>query len=142
MPRLNNDERYQDIRMLNAGMSATIVLCSTLVVLERLSSVTGNVADRLRSGRPRVSTAADDRYISTCSTLQRQASDCSSNQKTVWYLSTGCQKSVETKRSTYSCIPTVLGQILTRRHRTARRDRRRRHLHFRCADWDLILFSD
>ena len=34
------------------------------------------------------------------------------------------------------------GQILTRRHRTARRDWCRRHLHFRPADWDLILFSD
>ena len=42
----------------------------TLDVLERLSSVYGDasvsqktVADRPRSGRPRVTTAADDRYI-------------------------------------------------------------------------------
>ena len=34
------------------------------------------------------------------------------------------------------------GQILTRRHRTARRDCCRRHLHFRRTDWDLILCSD
>ena len=35
-------------------------------------------------------------------------SSCSSNRKTVWYSSTNCQKSVETKRSTYSSVPTVL----------------------------------
>ena len=34
------------------------------------------------------------------------------------------------------------GQILTRRHRTARRDWCRCHLHFRRADWDLILLPD
>ena len=38
--------------------------------------------------------------------------------------------------------PPYFGQILTRRHRTARRDWCRRHLHFRRAEWDLILFSD
>ena len=34
------------------------------------------------------------------------------------------------------------GQILTWRHQTARRDWCHCHLHFRHADWDLILFSD
>ena len=34
------------------------------------------------------------------------------------------------------------GQIFTRRHRTARRDWYCRHLHFRRADRDLILFSN
>ena len=65
----NNDERNQVIRMLNAGMSATVVLRhfgsigKTIERLRRRFRVTGNVADRPRSGRPRVTTAADDRYI-------------------------------------------------------------------------------
>ena len=69
MPRLNNDERNQAIWMLNAGMSATVVSrhfsCTrkTIERLRRRFRVTGNVADRPRSGRPRVTTAADDRYI-------------------------------------------------------------------------------
>ena len=73
MPRLNNDERNQAIGMLNAGMSATVVLryfgCArkTIERLRRRFRVTGNVADRLRSGRPCVTTAADD-PISFCST--------------------------------------------------------------------------
>ena len=69
MPILNNDERNQAIGMLNAGTSATVVSrhfgCTrkTIVRLRRRFRVTGNVADRPGSGRPRVTTAADDRYI-------------------------------------------------------------------------------
>ena len=50
-------------------MSATVVsrhfVCTrkTIERLRRRFRVTGNVADRPRSGRPRVTTAADDRYI-------------------------------------------------------------------------------
>ena len=69
MPRLNIDERNQAIGMLNPGMSAIVVSrhfdCTrnTIERLRRRFRVTGNVADRPRSGRSRVTTAADDRYI-------------------------------------------------------------------------------
>ena len=69
MPRLNNDERNQAIGMLNAGMSATVVSwhsgCTrnTIERLRRRFRVTGYVADRPRSGRKRVISAADDRYF-------------------------------------------------------------------------------
>ena len=69
MARLNNDERNQAVGMLNAGMSATVVPrhfgCTrkTIERSRRRFRVTGNVADRPRSGRPRVTTAADDRCI-------------------------------------------------------------------------------
>ena len=69
IPRLNNDERNQAIGMLNAGMSATVVLwhfgCTrkTIERLQRRFHVTENVADHPQSGMPRVTTAADDRYI-------------------------------------------------------------------------------
>ena len=68
MPRLKNDERNQAIGMLKAGISATVVSrhfgCTrkTIERLRRQFRVTGNVADRPRSGRPRVTTAADDRH--------------------------------------------------------------------------------
>ena len=50
-------------------MSATVVSrhfgCTrkTIEHLQRRFSVTGNLAHRPRSGRPRVTTATDDRYI-------------------------------------------------------------------------------
>ena len=71
MPRLNNDERNQAIGTLNADMSTTVVsrhfgctkVLKTIERLWRRFRVTGNVADHPRSGRPRVTTAADDHYI-------------------------------------------------------------------------------
>ena len=69
MARLNNDERNQANWTLNAGMSAAVVSrhfgCTrkTIERLWRRFRVTGNVADIPQSGRPRVTTAADDRYI-------------------------------------------------------------------------------
>ena len=59
----------QDIGMLNAGMSATIVSWhfgftrKTIEHLWRRIRVTGNIADLPRSGRPRVTTATNDRFI-------------------------------------------------------------------------------
>ena len=59
----------QDNGMLNAGMSVTVVSrhfgCTrkTIERLRRLFRVTRNFADRPRSGKPRVTTATDDRYI-------------------------------------------------------------------------------
>ena len=69
MPRLINDERNYAIGRLNAGMSATVVSrhfgCTqkTFGRLRRRFHVTGNVADRPRSGGSRVTTAADDHCI-------------------------------------------------------------------------------
>ena len=69
MPRLNNDERNQAIGMLNAGMSATVVSqyfgCTRKPIerLRRRFHVTGNVTNHPGSGRPRVTIAANDRYI-------------------------------------------------------------------------------
>ena len=69
MPRLNNDERNQAFGMPNAGMSAVVVSrhfgCTrkTIERLRRRFRVRENVAKRPRSGRPRVTTASDDRYI-------------------------------------------------------------------------------
>ena len=66
MPKLNNDEA---IGMVNAGMPAAVVSphfgCTrkTIEHLRRQFRVTGNVADHPQSGRPCVTTAADDRYI-------------------------------------------------------------------------------
>ena len=73
-----NDERNQAIGMLNAGMSAIVVSrhfdCTrkTIERLQRRFCVTGNVADRPRSGRPSVTTAADNR----CIILQHLRNSC------------------------------------------------------------------
>ena len=69
MPRLNNGERNQAFGVQNVGMLATVVKghfgCTqkTIEHLRRRFCVTGNVADRPRNARPRLTTAADVRYI-------------------------------------------------------------------------------
>ena len=142
MLRLNNEA----IGMLNAGMSATVVSrhfgCTrkTIERLQRRFRVTGNVDDRPRSGRPRVTTAADDGYI----VLQHLRNRC------LTAATTGRQYGIHPQAvrnrlrqnvQPVSAYRRYFGQILYRRHRTARRNWCRRHLHFRRADWDLILFS-
>ena len=149
MPGLNNDERNQAIQMLNAGTPATVISrhfgCSrkTIERLQRRFRVTGNVADRPRSGRPRVTTAGDDCYIVlqhlgnrrlTAAATERQYGTCIHPQTVRNQL----RQNIQPIRA----YRPYFGQILTRRHRTARRDWCRRQLHFRRADWHLILFSD
>ena len=147
MPRLNNDERNQAIGMLNSGMSATVVsrlFGCTRKTIERLRKrfrVARNVADRPRSGRPRVTTAADDRYIVLQHLRNRRLTAAETGRQYGIYPQTVRNRLRQNVQPIRAYRP-YFGQILTRRHRTARRDWCRRHLHFRRADWDLILFSD
>ena len=105
MPRLNDDERNQAVGMLNAGTSATFVSqhfgCNRKPIerLRRRFRVTGNVADRPRSGRPRETTAVDDRYIVLQHLRNRYLLQQQPEDSMIWYSSTDCKKSVETKRS-------------------------------------------
>ena len=142
MPRQNNYKRNQAI-----GMQACqqLLYHGTLVVLERLLRrqfrVTGNVSDRPRSGRSRVTTAVDDHHV----VLQHLRNRCLIAAATRRQY--GIHQQTVRNRLRQNSQPIrahrpYFGQILTRRHRTARRDWCRRHLHFKRADWDLILFSD
>ena len=147
MPKLKHDERTQAIVTLNAGMSATVVSqhfgCTqkTIERLQRRFRVSGNVADRPLSGRPCVTTDADDRYI----VLQHLRKKRLTAAATAGHY--GIHPQTVRNRLRQNAQPIrayrpYFGQILTRRHRTARQDLCRRHLHLRHADSDLILFSD
>ena len=133
--------------MLNAGTSATVVSqhfgCTrkTIKRLRRRFRVTGNVADRPRSGRTRVSTAADDHYIVLQHLCNRRLTAAATGKRY------GIHPQSVRNRLRQNVQPIrayrlYFREILSRRHRTARRDWCRRHLNFRCADWDLILLSD
>ncbi|XP_060063217.1 uncharacterized protein LOC132543715 [Ylistrum balloti] len=67
--RISNNERWQIIGMHNTGMSCREIgrqLNITHTVISRLIRkhvATGNVQDRQRSGRPRKTTARDDRML-------------------------------------------------------------------------------
>jgi transposase len=69
MPRLSLADRQQDIGILQAGMSQGEVAAhfqchrNTTSALVRRQTEQNDVADRPRSGRPRVTTARQDRWI-------------------------------------------------------------------------------
>ena len=78
--------------------------------------------------------------ISFCNTCVTGVSQ-QQQPKTACYSSTDCQKLVETKRSTYSCAPTVLR---SNSHPTSSNDKVGLGPPSPAlpADWDSILFSD
>ena len=69
MPRLNLEERYQILGLLQAGFSQAAVARrfnvarSTVVRLVRRFGATGSAADSPRSGAPRVTSRRQDNYI-------------------------------------------------------------------------------
>ena len=148
MLRLNNGERNQALTMLNAGMSATIVSrhfgCARKIIerVRRRFRVTGNVADRSRSDRPRVTTAVDDRYIVLQHLRNRRLTAEATGRRYGIPQQTVRNRLLRQNFQPIRAHRSYFGQILTRRHRTARWDLCRRHLHFRLADWDSILFFD
>ena len=128
-------------------MSATVVSrhfgCTrkTIEHLRRRFPVTGNVAYRPRSSRPRLTTAADDRCI-VLQYLRNKRLTAAATRRQYSIHPQTVRSRLRQNVQTIRAYRLYFGQILTRRHRTARRDWCRRHLHFRRADWDLILFSD
>jgi transposase len=69
MPRLRQNEREQAVGMLLAGMTQTQIAnhfnVSRMTIYRLMVRLrdTGNTSDRPRSGRPRVTTLRQDRYI-------------------------------------------------------------------------------
>ena len=130
--------------MLNAG---TVVsrhfgcIRKTIERLRRRFRVTGNVADRPRSGWPRVTTAADDHYIVLHHLRNRRLTAAATGRQYVIHPQTIRNRFRQNVQPIRMYRPNF-GQILTRHHRTTRWNWCRHHLHFRRADLNFILFSD
>ena len=127
MPRLDNDEQNQAIGMLNAGTSATVVFrhfgCTrkTIERLQRRFRVKGNIADRPRRGRLRVITAADDRYIVLHHLRDRRLTAAATGRQYGIHPQ-AVRNRFRQKFQTLRAYRPYFGQILTRRHLTARLD--------------------
>ena len=125
--RLNNDEQNQAIGMLNAGMSATVVSwhfsCTRKTVerLQRRFSVTENVANRLRSGGPCMTTAADDLDIVLQHLYNRRLTAAATGRQYGIHPQT-LRKRLRRNVQPISAYLPYFCEILTRRHRTAKQD--------------------
>ena len=109
--------------------------------LKRHFHVTGNVANHPQSGTPRVTTSADDLYIVLQHLRYRRLIAAATGRQNGMHRQ-AVRNQLRQKIQPIRSYRPYFGQIPTRRHPTAKRDWCRRHLHFRRADWDLILFSD
>ena len=107
--------------MLNACMSATVVSLhfgytrKTIGHLRRRFRVTGNVADRPRSGTPRVTTAADDRYIVLQHLRDRRLTAAATGRQHDIHQQTVRNRLRQNVQPIRAYRP-YFGQILTRRH--------------------------
>lgn len=147
MPRLSEAERNQVLGMLEAGIASNAIArrfgCSrkTIQRLVTRYQQTGTVRDRPRPGHPRVTTARTDRYITLTHLRQRRL------PATVTARRYGVSAQTIRNRLRSNAQPIrarrpYFGQVMTRRHRHARLLWSRRHLNWRRADWNRVLFTD
>ena len=112
-------------------MSATVVSrhfgCTgkTIEHLRRRFRVTGNVADRPRSGRPRMITAINDRYTILQHLRNGRLTAAATNRKYGFHPQTVRNRLRQNVQPIRAYRP-YFTEILTRRHRTASRDWRHR----------------
>ena len=76
MPRLSLQERHEAIGMLRSMNASDVarhfhVSHTTIYRLQERINVTGSAVDRRRTGRPRVTSAAEDRHIRATHLRQR-----------------------------------------------------------------------
>src|ERR1700761_6861838 len=105
----------------------------------------GTVEDRERSGRPKISTAGDDRIFIRTSLADRRLTAPQLREE--WVQSTGVEASVSTVTSRLSaaglrgCVATKK-PLLTPLNRRARLEFAKQYQHWTVSDWEKVLWSD
>lgn len=150
-PGLSLDNRNIALGLLEAGTRVADVARRfgvherTIFRLQARFRQTGNVKDRPRSGRPRITTPREDRYVVTSSRRHRFMPA----RKLVNQLraATGTRISVYTARNRLRAARLrarrpYVGIPLTARHRAARLNWARQHLGWTRRRWNRIVFTD
>ena len=144
MPRQNQNQRIQALKMLARGDNASKVSrafgCqrNTIIRLRQHFQQTGGVADRRRLGRPRVTNPRMDRFI-TLTHLRRRFQTATRqygiSKQTVLRRLRQAQQPIRPRKP-------YVGQVLTARHRAARLQWAQRHFRWGRQQWARLLFSD
>lgn len=148
MPRLSNIQRERAIGMLNTGTSVTDVArvmgCSrrTIHDLRTRLQQTGTTADRPRSGRPRVTTQAEDRQIVLRHLRNRFLTATSTRNELFRGRVTAQTIRNRLRTARLHARRPYRGPILTQLHRRQRLLWAQRHLRWTQRDWNRVVFSD
>uniref|UniRef100_A0A8K9X168 Transposase Tc1-like domain-containing protein n=1 Tax=Oncorhynchus mykiss TaxID=8022 RepID=A0A8K9X168_ONCMY len=151
MPRVPAHFAECAIGMLQGGMRtadvARAINCNARTVrrLRQHYRETGQTADCLRSGRPRVTTPAQDRYIRTSYLRDRYRMATITARVTPGTHNPSINAQTVHNRlrevGLRACRP-VVRQVLTRHHRQQRRLWAQTHRRWTRQDWQKVLFTD
>ncbi len=149
MPRLNENDRLRAIGMIQAGMLHRAVATqfgvhiNTIQALWRRFQQFGNVRDRPRAGRPRVTSRQQDNHIRLVH-LRNRFQTASLTARTIPGLRAISPRTVRNRLRERRIRPRrpAVRPVFLRRHRVARLAWCRRHLRFNRRDWAGILFTD
>ncbi|XP_067310701.1 uncharacterized protein [Pseudorasbora parva] len=151
MPRVPAHLRERALGMLQGGMRtadvARAINCRVRTVrrLRQRYRETGRTADHPRSGRPRVTTPAQDRYIRISHLRDRYRMATTTARVTPGTHNPSI--SAQTVRNRLreaglrACRP-VVRQVLTRHHQQQRRLWAQTHLRWTRQEWQKVLFTD
>ncbi|CAC5358245.1 unnamed protein product [Mytilus coruscus] len=148
MPRLNPGQREQAIGRVNAGRRPQVVAnafnCNirTIQRLRERYNATNSPNDRPRTGRPRVTTLHQDRYI-----LRQHRFLCATHTPRQTIYINQRQISEETVRRrlnsrNFICRRPARGPFLTPRHRRERLKWATHRQNWRHQQWRTAIFSD
>ena len=145
MPRPNQNQRIQALTMLARGENVSNVsrafVCHTIIRLRQRFQQTVGVADRRRSGRPRVTNPQTDRFITPKHLRRRFQTATSSARQYGISKQTVLRRLGQARRPIRPRRPYV-GQVLIARRRAARLQWAQRHFHWGRQQWAWVLFSD
>ena len=148
MPRLSEAQRHEAVGMLRS-MAATDVARffnvhkSTIHRLSQRLAQSGTVSDRRRSGRPRVTSVAEDRHIRTTHLRERFTTASETSRR--WNGRNNVSRYTVARRLHAFGIQSrrpAKKKHLTRQHVAARLAFARRYVRWTQQDWMNIIFSD
>lgn len=151
MPRLTRIQREQAIGRLHAGQRPRVIAndmhCSirTIERLRERYNATTSTNDRPRSGRPRVTTARQDRHLHRQHLRDRFRTASESARQTIGtHQRPICAETVRRRLRTVnlSCRRPARGPILTVRHRRQRLQWAQQRQNWRHQQWRTVVFSD
>lgn len=150
MPRLSSQDRGIALGMVQAGLPMNQVAARfnvshvTIINLMRRFQETGSVADRPRTGQPRVTDPGMDRHI-VLTHLRNRFQPASVTARTTEGRRGNISERTVRRRLTaanLSCRRPYVGPILTRPRREARLQWANQYRRWTLRQWDGVLFSD
>ena len=149
MPRLNETDRWRAIGMIEAGVFHTDVARqldvhrNTVDALWRRYQQFGTTRDRLRSGRPHVTSNHQDTYIRVVH-LRDQFRTATLTARSIPGLRRISPRTIRNRLHERGIRPwrPAIRPVLQQCHRVARFACCRWHIHFMQQDWARVLFMD